>query len=203
MSAISPNLVRCPWCPPADALYEKYHDEEWGVPVRDGRMLFEMLNLEGAQAGLSWRTVLGKRPVYRTVFEGFDPHRLAVWTEDQIAAALLNPGIIRNRLKVRAVVRNARALNEHFGGDLSAFAEFLWSFSGGAPVQNLRDTMADYPSTSDASDQMSKALKKRDFTFVGSTICYAFMQAVGMVNDHSATCFRRDPVRQMAATWRL
>ncbi|MEO7932192.1 MAG: DNA-3-methyladenine glycosylase I [Chthoniobacterales bacterium] len=194
--------IRCPWCPPRDALYEAYHDEEWGVPVRDGRLLFEMLNLEGAQAGLSWRTVLGKRPAYREIFENFDPAKLAAWTEEPISAALLNPGIIRNRLKVRAVVRNARAL-QAFGGDLDAFSRYLWSFADNTPQQNNRTDLGDYPTRSEASDAMSRALKKLGFTFVGSTICYAFMQAVGMVNDHSATCFRREPVRNLAAKWRL
>ncbi len=146
---------RCPWCPPGDALYEAYHDEEWGVPVHDGRLLFEMLNLEGAQAGLSWRTVLGKRAAYRKVFENFDAARLAVWSEEQIAAALLNPGIIRNRLKVRGVVRNARALQAEFGGELAAFARYLWTFAGGVPLQDE----GDYSTRTEASDEMSRTLK--------------------------------------------
>ena len=195
------NKIRCPWCPPEDALYIDYHDEEWGIPQRDGRVLFEMLNLEGAQAGLSWRTVLGKRPTYREVFDQFDPARLVLWTEDRIAKALLNPGIIRNRLKVRAVVRNARALQKEFGGDLDAFARYLWDFSGNVPQQT--EILADYSTRSEAGDCMSSSLKKLDFTFVGPTICYAFMQAVGMVNDHSTDCFRRQPVRALAAKWRL
>jgi DNA-3-methyladenine glycosylase I len=197
------SLLRCPWCPPDDVLYTTYHDEEWGVPVRDGRHLFAMLNLEGAQAGLSWRTVLGKRETYHVVFENFDPARLAEWSEEKIVAALQNPGIIRNRLKVRAVIRNARAVQEHFAGDLTSFAAFLWSFVEGAPVQNDWVGLGDYPSKTATSDRMSLALKKRGFTFVGSTICYAFMQATGMVNDHIATCFRREPTRILAAKWRL
>jgi DNA-3-methyladenine glycosylase I len=184
------SLVRCPWCPPADDLYVRYHDEEWGVPVYDGRQLFEMLNLEGAQAGLSWRTVLGRRDGYRRVFDGFDIRKLAAWDDDRMAKALLDPGIIRNRLKVRAVVRNARAVIEHFDGDLDRFSAFLWDFVDGAPRKNAFEKLGDFPSQTSVSDRMSKELKKIGFTFVGSTICYAFMQAVGMVNDHTVDCFR-------------
>lgn len=178
-----------------------YHDDEWGVPVRDGRQLFEMLNLEGAQAGLSWRTVLGKRDAYRKVFDEFDVTRLENWSEEKIAAALLNPGIIRNRLKVLGVIRNARAVQHLFYDDLDAFSLFLWSFVDGVPQQ--RRALSDYPTKTDASYRMSQALKKMDFTFVGSTICYAFMQAVGMVNDHAETCFRQTPVKFLAAEWHL
>ena len=201
MSPSSP--IRCPWCPVGDPLYEAYHDEEWGVPMKNGRHLFEMLNLEGEQAGLSWRTVLGKRDTYRVVFENFNPARIADWSDEKIATALLNPGIIRNRLKVRGVVRNARALQLHFVGDLEKFSHYLWSFVEGKPIQNELTTMSDYPSRTIASDKMSLALKQFGFAFVGSTICYAFMQATGMVNDHAVTCFRREPVKRLAAKWRL
>jgi len=183
-----PAADRCPWCPPDDPIYVAYHDEEWGVPLRDGRELFEMLNLEGAQAGLSWRTVLHKRPNYRRIFEDFDPARLARWTDAKIAKALLDPGIIRNRLKVAGVVRNARALQKEFDGSLPAFSKYLWEFAGGEPVINRFEAMSQVPARTPASDRMSKELKKLGFTFVGSTICYAFMQAVGMVNDHLIHC---------------
>jgi DNA-3-methyladenine glycosylase I len=187
---------RCSWCPPDDPLYTAYHDEEWGVPEHDGAKLFEMINLEGAQAGLSWRTVLVKRERYREVFEGFDNKKLVRWTDKKVEKALLDPGIIRNRLKVNGVVRNAKALEKHFAGDLDAFSEYLWSFVGGKPQQNKICSMADVRATSPESDAMSKALRKKDFTFVGSTICYAFMQAVGMVNDHSVACFRHKQVEK-------
>ena len=191
-NCMTDSRLRCPWCPLDDKLYLAYHDDEWGVPMRDGQNLFEMLNLEGAQAGLSWRTVLGRREGYRRVFEGFDAHRLAGWDDERIAAALLDAGIIRNRLKVRAVVTNARAVIHHFDGDWNRFSEFLWDIAGGQPQRNAFQTLADYPARTETSDQMSRELKKRQFTFVGSTICYAFMQAVGMVNDHAVDCFRYD-----------
>lgn len=184
------SQLRCPWCPSDDELYLRYHDEEWGVPVRDGQKLFEMLNLEGAQAGLSWRTVLGRREGYRRVFDGFDVKLLAKWDDERVAAALLDTGIIRNRLKVRAVVTNARAVIDQFDGDWNRFSEFLWDIAGGHPQRNAFGSLADYPAQTAVSDRMSRELKKRGFTFVGSTICYAFMQAVGMVNDHTVTCFR-------------
>jgi DNA-3-methyladenine glycosylase I len=191
-----PNLRRCPWCPADDELYIAYHDDEWGVPVRDGRLLFEMLNLEGAQAGLSWRTVLAKRARYREVFENFDPAKLSRWSDAKIARALKDPGIIRNRLKVESVRRNARALLAEFG-DVSAFADFLWTFEPAKPGP-VPKVMSDYKARTDESDAMSKALRKRGFNFVGSTICYAFMQAVGIVNDHSASCFRRPAIAKAA-----
>lgn len=190
------NLTRCPWCPVDDAVYMAYHDEEWGVPEHDGQALFAKLILDGAQAGLSWRTILYKREGYYRVFDGLDPARLAEWGPDQMAAALLDPGIVRNRLKVAATVRNARALRAHFGEDLGAFSAFLWDFVGGQALvrEGMPRVLADYPATSAESDAMCKALRKMNFTFVGSTICYAFMQAVGMVNDHAVTCFRRGEV---------
>jgi DNA-3-methyladenine glycosylase I len=184
------QVNRCPWCPPDDPVYIAYHDIEWGVPERDGRRLFEMLNLEGAQAGLSWRTVLGKRARYREVFENFDPERLAKWPDARIEAALKDSGIIRNRLKVNGVVRNARAVMEEFDGDLRAFSKYIWDLAGDKTVVNRFWQMSDVPARTPVSDAMSKDLKRRGFTFVGSTICYAFMQAVGMVNDHTVGCFR-------------
>lgn len=179
---------RCGWVN-EDPLYLAYHDEEWGVPVRDDRRLFEMLVLEGAQAGLSWYTILRKREAYRRAFDGFDPERVARYDEQKVASLLQDPGIVRNRLKVRAAIGNARAwldLRES-GVDPSAF---LWEFNGGKPVVNDWRRLADIPAATPASEAMSKALKKLGFRFVGPTMCYAFMQAVGMVNDHVTSCFR-------------
>lgn len=190
--------MRCPWCPPDDPLYVAYHDEEWGLPTKDGHRLFEMINLEGAQAGLSWRTILHKREGYRRIFQNFDPAVLSRWTQKQIDKALLDPGIVRNRLKVGAVVRNSRAIMEQFDGDLSAFSDFLWSHVDGTPVQNKFKETSQVPAKTPVSDQLSKALQKKGFTFVGSTICYAFMQAVGMVNDHLTTCSRHREVKGAA-----
>ncbi|HEY0792273.1 MAG TPA: DNA-3-methyladenine glycosylase I [Chthoniobacterales bacterium] len=181
---------RCDWCPPDDPLYVKYHDEEWGVPVRNGRHLFEMLCLEGAQAGLSWRVILHKRSNYRSAFLGFQPERLSSWTEADVARALTNPGIVRNRRKVEAVVGNARAVVTHFNGDLDRFAECLWTFVDGKPIQHGFVTAADVPAEDSHSRALSAALQKLGFKFVGPTIVYAFMQAVGMVNDHLTGCFR-------------
>ncbi len=179
---------RCAWAE-GDALYLAYHDEEWGVPVHDDRILFEFLVLEGAQAGLSWSTILKKRSAYRAAFDGFDPSKVSRYGEAKIAALLANAGIVRNRLKVRSSVRNAQALlvvRKEFG----TFDKYVWQFVGGQPVQNRWRRMEDLPARSAQSDAMSKDLAKRGFTFVGSTICYAFMQAVGMVNDHLVGCFR-------------
>ncbi|MEO6845693.1 MAG: DNA-3-methyladenine glycosylase I [Chthoniobacterales bacterium] len=187
----SKAIARCAWCPIEDPLYVKYHDKEWGRPEYDGRKLFEMINLEGAQAGLSWRTVLHKRENYRKVFQKFDPKKLARWTDKDIAKALLNAGIIRNRLKVNAVVRNARAFLDHFDADSKKFSSFLWAFVDGRPL--IRPRASEMQSRTEISDAMSKALQKMNFTFVGSTICYAFMQAVGMVNDHMTDCFLFKP----------
>lgn len=183
-------MNRCPWCPPDDPLYCAYHDKEWGVPQRDGRLLFEKICLEAAQAGLSWRTVLYKRERYREVFHGFKVAELLKWTDADVERVLQDPGIIRNRLKVNAVLRNARALQKHFDGDYHAFSDFLWGFVDGKPIRHTFAKLSDYPTHSPISDRMSKELKKRDFTFVGTTICYAFMQACGMVNDHTVDCFR-------------
>ncbi|MGA8597573.1 MAG: DNA-3-methyladenine glycosylase I [Bryobacteraceae bacterium] len=187
-SRSSKDRVRCAWAE-GDALSLAYHDEEWGVPVHDDSILFEFLTLEGAQAGLSWSTILKKRPAYRTAFDDFDPHKVSRYGEAKIAALLANPGIVRNRLKVRSAVRNAQALlavRKEFG----SFNEYVWQFVGGQPIQNRRQRMEDLPARSVQSDALSKDLAKRGFTFVGSTICYAFMQAVGMVNDHLVGCFR-------------
>jgi DNA-3-methyladenine glycosylase I len=185
-SSIPP--VRCGWCG-EDPLYRTYHDQEWGAPVYDNRTLFEFLILESAQAGLSWITVLRKREAYRAAFDNFDPHKIARYTEARKARLMQNAGIIRNRLKIDSAVRNARAYLEMIenGEDFSAF---LWQFVEGKPRQNRWRTLADLPASTPESDAMSKALKQRGFNFVGSTICYAFMQATGMVNDHLVDCYR-------------
>jgi len=180
--------TRCAWAG-SDPLYQAYHDTEWGVPVHDDRLLFEFLILEGAQAGLSWITILRKREAYRTAFAGFDPESVAIFDSAKIAGLLENPGIVRNRLKVESAVSNARAflaVREEFG----SFDAYLWRFVEGRTVQNAWQQMSDVPATSPVSDALSRDLKRRGFRFVGSTICYAFMQAVGMVNDHTADCFR-------------
>jgi DNA-3-methyladenine glycosylase I len=183
--------VRCPWCENSTlgTLYIDYHDREWGVPVHDDRTLFEFLILEGAQAGLSWSTILGKRENYRKAFAGFDPEKVAKFSLKKLDALLLDPGIVRNRLKVNSAVINARAflaVQREFG----SFDTYIWSFTGGKPRQNPWTEMSGVPAKTVESDAMSKALKARGFKFVGSTICYAFMQATGMVNDHLVTCFR-------------
>ncbi len=196
---------RCPWCPRGDDLYVAYHDEEWGVPVHDDRRLFEMLILEGAQAGLSWRTILGKRARYREVYAGFDPTKVARFTAAKNARLLADPGIIRNRLKVEAAVDNARAFlavqAEH-----GSFDAWLWSRAGGRPIRNRPRTMRDVPARTPLADALSKELKRRGFRFVGSTIVYAFLQAVGVVDDHLADCFRyrtaRTPPRPRSARTR-
>ncbi len=182
------SVQRCPWCEGFD-LYREYHDTEWGVPLRDDRALFELLILEGAQAGLSWSTVLKKRETYRAAFDQFSPDKIALYDDLKIAELLANPGIIRNRLKVAAAITNAKAyLRLKESGQ--TFNEFLWAFVNGKPMQNARQSMQNVPATTAASDAMSKALLKAGFKFVGSTICYAFMQASGMVNDHLVTCHR-------------
>ena len=183
------DVIRCDWTGEDDDLMLAYHDEEWGVPLHDDRALFELLTLEGAQAGLSWRAVLHRREGYTRVFEGFELERLAAWTDADQARALLDEGIIRNRAKVAATVGNAQAalaaIEQH--GSLDAY---LWSFVGGTPIVNGFTSMSDLPAQTDASKTMSKALKQAGFRFVGPTICYAFMQATGMVNDHTQNCFR-------------
>lgn len=184
----SPAVVRCSWCGD-DPLYVAYHDAEWGVPVHDDRQLLEMLILEGAQAGLSWITILRKRERYRAVFANFEPGRLARFTDARLEKLLQDPGIVRNRLKVFGARQNARAalaVQDTFG----SLDAYLWSFVEGQPIVNRWRTLQDVPARTAMSDTMSKALKTRGFTFVGSTICYAFMQAVGMVNDHTIDCHR-------------
>ena len=186
-------MKRCAWAG-SDPLYVTYHDEEWGVPAHDDRHLFEMLILEGAQAGLSWITILRKREAYRKAFAGFDPAKVAKFDARKIERLMQDEGIVRNRLKIEGAVRNARAfldVRREFG----SFDRYIWQFSGGVPKQNARKSMKDVPPTTPESDAMSKDLKKRGFTFVGSTICYAFMQATGMVNDHTVDCFRYRRVR--------
>lgn len=186
--AKDPKPKRCGWCG-TDPLYVAYHDEEWGVPVHDDRVLFEFLILEGAQAGLSWLTILRKRENYRAAFAGWDMERIAHFSPRDVERHLLDPGIVRNRLKVESAVRNARRaleiIDQH--GSLDAF---LWRYVDGQPRQHRQTSMAHLPTRTAESDAMSKDLKKLGFNFVGSTICYAFMQAVGMVNDHVTTCFR-------------
>jgi DNA-3-methyladenine glycosylase I len=181
-------IARCAWAGD-DPRYIQYHDEEWGVPVHDDRLLFEMLNLEGAQAGLSWSTILNKRDNYRRAFDDFDARTIVAYDEDKVAALLNDAGIVRNRLKVRGVIKNARgflAIQEEYG----TFDRYIWQFVGGNPIVNAWRSMEEVPASSTQSEAMSKALKKRGFTFVGPTICYAFMQAVGMVDDHTVDCFR-------------
>lgn len=185
-------VTRCGWGL-NDPLYMEYHDREWGVPVHDDNMLFEFLILEGAQAGLSWITILKKRENYRKAFDGFNPGIVAGYDLAKIEELMLDSGIIRNRRKIEAAVINARsflAVKEEFG----SFDSFIWRFVGGKPLKNSWLTLSEVPAKTEISDNMSRELKKRGFKFVGSTICYSFMQAVGMVNDHIISCFRYDEV---------
>jgi len=187
------NPPRCPWVDLTKPDYVAYHDEEWGVPVHDDRLQFEFLILEGAQAGLSWYTVLRKRGHYRAAFDGFDPEKIARYDEAKIAALLADPGIIRNRAKVAAAVNNAQrflVVREEFG----SFAAYLWGFVEDRPMVHELHAPADYRATSAESDALSRDLKRRGFAFVGSTIVYAHMQATGMVNDHTMDCFRRQEI---------
>jgi DNA-3-methyladenine glycosylase I len=179
---------RCTWAG-SDPLYQRYHDTEWGVPLHDDRALFEFLILEGAQAGLSWITILRKRENYRAAFDGFDATRIAAYDADKIASLLQDAGIVRNRLKVAAAVINAQKFLE-VQDEFGSFDSFIWRFVDGQPKQNKRRSLADIPASTPESDAMSKELKRRGFKFVGSTICYAHMQATGMVNDHTIDCFR-------------
>lgn len=179
--------TRCHW--PKTELSIEYHDLEWGAPIHDERRLFEHLILGGAQAGLSWETVLRKRDSYRRAFDQFDPERIARYNDRKIASLLADPGIIRNRQKVASAVKNARALLT-LRDDVGSFDKYLWSFVDNRPIQNAWSTLKDLPARTELSDALSKDLKRRGFSFVGSTICYAVMQAVGMVNDHQVTCFR-------------
>lgn len=182
------TVTRCAWAG-SDPLYQDYHDREWGVPVHDDRLLLEFLILEGAQAGLSWITILRKREAYRAAFAGFDPEAVAVFDDAKVAELLQNPGIVRNRLKVASAITNARAflaVQEEFG----SFDTYLWRFVNGQPIQNAWQNIKEIPASTPLSDTLSRDLKQRGFRFVGSTICYAHMQAVGMVNDHTVDCFR-------------
>jgi DNA-3-methyladenine glycosylase I len=179
------TLVRCPWAAGDDAVMQAYHDTEWGVPQHEACALFELLSLEGAQAGLSWRTVLRRRDAYRLAYHGFDIARVAAMTDAALERVLADPGVIRHRQKVFSVRENARAALA-----LGDFAGFVWGFAGGAPQRNRWADRSLVPATTPASDALSKALRKAGFRFVGSTICYAFMQASGMVDDHVAACFR-------------
>lgn len=191
LSSSSLNIQRCAWA--RDELSIAYHDAEWGVPLHNDRALFELLILEGAQAGLSWITILRKRAAYRAAFDRFDARKIAKYDDERLARLLANDGIVRNRLKIRATVQNARSfldVQKEFG----AFDRYIWQFVGGLPVQNRWRRTAQLPTRSEHSDAMSKDLQKRGFMFVGSTICYAFMQATGMVNDHLVTCFRYSQV---------
>ena len=195
------DRTRCSWCA-GDPLYRAYHDEQWGVPISDERQLFEMLVLEGAQAGLSWLTILRKREGYRRAFDRFDPELVARYETRHVERLLADSGIVRNRLKVAAAVRNAGgvlALRETHDG----LAAFLWGFVGGRPRQNHWNPLAEIPARTAESDAMSKALRALGFGFVGPTVCYAFMQAVGMVNDHVTDCHRHAAVANIGRAWRI
>jgi DNA-3-methyladenine glycosylase I len=188
----SNKVVRCHWA--SNELNTRYHDEEWGIPIHDDRLWFEFLTLEGAQAGLSWDTILQKRTRYRELFDGFDPVRVAAFDSKKIQALLRDPGIVRNRLKIRATIANARAfllVQKEYG----SFDAYIWKFIGGKPIQNAWKTHKQVPTETPLSTALSKDLLKRGFRFVGPTICYALMQATGLVNDHLVTCFRHNEVR--------
>lgn len=191
------ELLRCPWA--KSDLYVEYHDTEWGVPVHDDRLLFEFLILEGAQAGLSWETILKKRANYRETFDDFNPALVARYGQQKQASLMTNEGIVRNRLKIAAAIQNAKsflAVQNEFG----TFDKYIWGFVENQPIQNARKSMKQVPARTAESDAMSKDLKRREFKFVGSTICYAFMQAVGMVNDHLVECFRHAELQPRRAT---
>ena len=182
-------MERCAWVPESDDLYVAYHDEEWGVPVRDDRALYELLTLEGAQAGLSWSTILHKREGYRRAFEGFDPAVVAVFDQARVEELLGDAGIVRNRLKVTSAVENARRVLE-VQEELGSFSDLLWGFVGGEPLVGGWRELAEIPAETPVSKAMSKELKRRGFRFVGPTVCYAFMQGAGLVDDHVVSCFR-------------
>jgi DNA-3-methyladenine glycosylase I len=193
---MSKTIKRCKWAEGVNLEYIRYHDEEWGVPAHDDRTQFEFLILEGAQAGLSWSTILNKRDGYRKAFADFDPEKVARFTKKRVEKLLLDPSIVRNRLKVESTVTNAKAfldVQEEFG----SFSKYVWGFVDGNPLQNKPANGGDVPATSPESDALSKDLKKRGFRFVGSTILYAHMQATGMVNDHVIGCFRHKPCAKM------
>ena len=190
-------LIRCAWARSPRAIY--YHDEEWGVPVFDDQQLFELLSLEGAQAGLSWETILAKREHYRSVFDHFDVRAIAAYSPQKLADLLADPGIVRNRAKIASVIRNAQAvlaLQQEYG----SLSRFIWQFVGQCPKINQWRTLSELPARTVESDAMSKALRRQGFSFVGSTICYAFMQATGMVNDHTIDCFRYEPLSRIEST---
>lgn len=184
-------MKRCEWA--KNDLAIEYHDKEWGVPLHDDRRLFEFLILEGAQAGLSWDTILKKRENYRKAFDNFDAKRIAKYDDKKFDELINNAGIVRNRLKIKSAIQNANAFLE-IQKEFNSFDKYIWSFTGGKPVINMWETLSEISAKTETSDRMSKDLKKRGFNFVGSTICYAFMQATGMVNDHIVSCFRHDDV---------
>jgi DNA-3-methyladenine glycosylase I len=187
------NLCRCPWVDLNKVDYVEYHDKEWGVPVHDDRLLFEFLTLESAQAGLSWYTILRKRENYRIAFDCFDPEKVAKYNEAQVASLLNNPGIVRNRQKILAAINNARRFLE-IQEELGSFHAYIWRFVDGKPIVHELKSLDDYPATTPESDALCKDLRQRGFKFVGSKICYAHMQATGMVNDHTIDCFRRQEI---------
>lgn len=191
---MSETVSRCPWCG-TDPLYREYHDHEWGIPLHDDRRLFEMLTLEGAQAGLSWITILRKREGYRRAFDGFDPLKVAAFTDNDVIRLLADPGIVRNRLKVASAITNARVVLE-VQARYGSLDSYLWHFVDGVPIINSWESMEQIPARTALSDTMSRELKRLGFRFVGSTICYAFMQATGMVHDHLADCFCYDKIQQ-------
>jgi DNA-3-methyladenine glycosylase I len=186
---------RCEWCTGTD-LEQAYHDEEWGVPLHDDRKLFEFIILDGAQAGLSWLTILKKRETYREAFDNYDINKISNYGADKVAELLSNPGIIRNKLKVASAIRNAKAFLE-VQAEFGSFDKFIWQFTDGETIQNSWRAMTEIPAKTAEAETMSKELKRRDFNFVGPTICYAFMQAAGMVNDHVVDCFRYEEVRAL------
>ena len=186
---------RCTWCG-SDPQYVAYHDKDWGVPVYDDRLLFEMLILEGAQAGLSWLTILKKRTNYRKAFHNFDAERIARYDQDEIDRLMQDAGIVRNRLKIESAVKNARGFLQ-IREEFTSFADYLWRHVDGKPIINVWQDISEIPAHTSLSDQLSKDLKKRGFNFVGSTICYAFMQSIGMVNDHTTDCFRYPEINQL------
>jgi DNA-3-methyladenine glycosylase I len=193
------NKQRCSWLDSGkkpSELYIKYHDEEWGVPVHDDRLLFEYLILEGAQAGLNWITILNKRDNYRIAYDNFDPAKVSKYNDNKQLELILNTGIVRNKLKIAASITNAKAFLE-LQREFGSFNKYIWSFTGNSTIQNQWKSLKDMPVTTKESDAMSKDLKKRGFRFVGSTICYSFMQAVGMINDHSVNCFRYKAIKNL------
>jgi DNA-3-methyladenine glycosylase I len=194
------SRIRCAW--PSSAISVAYHDREWGVPLKDDRKLFEFLVLDAAQAGLSWEIILRKREGFRAAFDNFDPEKIVRYDKRKIAALLADPGIIRNRLKIESAISNARAFLQ-VQEECGSFASYIWQFVGGTPKVGAIRSHKEIPVTSPESDAMSKALKKRGFRFVGSTICYAFMQAAGMVNDHLVDCFRHQELARRQQRWRI